>query len=944
MHYTLIPLKTTRMEKFTYLGNAEPEAIENLYKQYLSDPANVSSDWQNFFRGFEFSQTHYPDSDHLSEKESRLFRNEFKVIDLINAYRQRGHLFTKTNPVRTRRQYRPTLDHQNFGLSDEDLDHEFQAGNEIGIGKASLRKIIEHLQKTYCQSVGAEYMFIRTPEIVEWLKSRMESCQNTPDFDTDTKKQILKKLSEAVGFEHFIRKRFPGQKRFSLEGGETLIPALDVVIELGAESGIREFIIGMAHRGRLNVLGNILHKPYHKIFSEFEGMAYADETLLGDVKYHLGCTLETQTAKGKTINVNIAPNPSHLEAVNPIVEGIARAKADQKYNRDYLKVAPILIHGDASIAGQGVVYEVIQMSQLPAYKTGGTIHLVINNQLGFTTNYLDGRSSTYCTDVAKTIQSPVFHVNGDDVEALVYTIKLAMEFRQKFQRDIFIDLLCYRKYGHNESDEPRFTQPLLYKIIEKHPDPATIYIEKLIGEGAISEDYARGLRDTFNEILDKELAESRKIEKGNIDPFLENTWKGFHKPDLLQIFNGTDTRKDKDTLLFLGKKITELPDEISFFRKTTRLMEERRKMLEDGKRLDWAMAELLAYASLVHEGVHVRFSGQDVARGTFSHRHAVLITEDTAEGYIPLNHISKDQGLFEIYNSLLSEYGVLGFEYGYSMASPQSLVIWEAQFGDFINGAQIVIDQFISSAEEKWRVMNGLVMLLPHGFEGQGPEHSSARMERFLALCAENNMQVANCTTPANFYHILRRQVRRNFRKPLIILTPKSLLRHPQCVSTLDELANGRFREVIDDNQTDPEKTDRVVLCSGKIYYELIEHRKEKEHFNTAIIRLEQLYPLPEKEIRELKKKYSRAQRWLWVQEEPKNMGAWYFIRDFLDFLNPGVIARPPSGSPASGSSKFHTIQQNKIVEKAFEDCNCENVCRECKQLCISHLNQFNTM
>ncbi len=932
------------MEKFSYLGNADPQAIESLYKQYISDPQSVSPDWQNFFRGFEFSQTHYPDSNHISEKESRLFRNEFKVIDLINAYRQRGHLFTKTNPVRTRRQYRPTLDHQNFGLSDEDLKHEFQAGNEIGIGKASLKKIIEHLQQTYCQSVGVEYRYIRTPEIVEWLKTKMESSRNTPDFNADTKKQILKKLTEAVGFEHFIRKRFPGQKRFSLEGGETLIPALDAVIELGAESGIKEFIIGMAHRGRLNVLANILHKAYNKIFSEFEGMAYEDETLLGDVKYHLGCTLETETTQGKKINVNISPNPSHLEAVNPVVEGISRAKADQKYNRDLLQVAPILIHGDASIAAQGIVYEVVQMSQLPAYKTGGTIHLVINNQLGFTTNYLDGRSSTYCTDVAKTIQSPVFHVNGDDVEAVVYTIKLAMQFRQKFQRDVFIDLLSYRKYGHNESDEPRFTQPILYKIIEKHPDPATLYIEKLIQEGVISHDYARGLRDTFNEILDKELAKARKIEKGNIDPFLENTWKGFLKPDALEIHNGADTRMDKETLLFLGRKITELPGDKTFYRKTIRLMEGRRKMIEEGSKLDWAMGELLAYASLVHEGTHVRISGQDVVRGTFSHRHAVLLTEDTAEGYSPLNHISEDQSPFEIYNSLLSEYGVVGFEYGYAMASPQSLVIWEAQFGDFVNGAQIIIDQFISSAEDKWRVMNGLVMLLPHGFEGQGPEHSSARMERFLSSCAENNMQIVNCTTPANFYHVLRRQMKRHYRKPLVIFSPKSLLRHPKCTSTLDELARGSFQPVIDDKDARPEQIDRVVICSGKVFYELKEHQEGKEYSSTAIIRLEQLYPVPEKELKKLKEKYKKATRWLWVQEEPKNMGAWYFIQDFLDFLNPGVIARPPSGSPASGSSKFHTIQQNKIIEKAFEDCNCENVCRECKQLCISHLNQFNTM
>jgi 2-oxoglutarate dehydrogenase E1 component len=930
------------MEKFSYLGNADPQSIESLYQAYLKEPQSLGSDWQNFFRGFDFANTQYPDSGNLTEKETRVFRNEFNVIDLINAYRERGHLFTKTNPVRVRRKYTPTLDHQNFGLTDEDLDHTFQAGNEIGIGKATLRKIIEHLQATYCQSVGAEFMFMRSPEIVEWLKNKMETTRNSPSFDKNSKHQILKKLTQAVGFEHFVRKRFPGQKRFSLEGCETLIPALDSVIELGANMGIREYVIGMAHRGRLNVLANILKKPYCKIFSEFGGMAYADEALLGDVKYHLGCTLEKQTISGHTINLSISPNPSHLEAVNPVVEGIARAKADFKFGRDYQMVAPILIHGDASIAGQGVVYEVIQMSQLKGYKTGGTIHLVINNQLGFTTNYLDARSSTYCTDVAKTIQSPIFHVNGDDVEAVVYTIGLAMQFRQKFQRDVFIDLLSYRKFGHNESDEPRFTQPVLYKIIETHPDPATIYIKKLIEEGSITEEEAEEMRNSFDQLLDEELIESKKIQKGEIDPFLGKTWEGFAKPNKAQIFNEVDTKTSIDTLRFLGEKISTLPQNLSFFRKTSRLMQERMKMVQDGTRLDWAMAELLAYASLLNEGTHVRFSGQDVERGTFSHRHAVLIEEDTAMGYIPLNNISDKQATFEIYNSLLSEYGVLGFEYGYAMASPNSLVLWEAQFGDFMNGAQIIIDQFISSAEEKWRIMNGLVMLLPHGFEGQGPEHSSARMERFLSSCAENNIQLANCTTPANFYHLLRRQMKRNFRKPLVVFTPKSLLRHPECTSTLEEMANGEFQTVIDDADADPFNVQRVVMCSGKIFYELQEHKKKHNHFHTAIIRIEQLYPFPGKKLEDLQMKYSNAQRWLWVQEEPKNMGAWYFFREYMDFLQPGFISRPASGSPASGSSKFHQIQQNKIVEKAFEDCTCENVCRECKQLCISHLNQFN--
>ncbi len=926
------------MDQLSYLGSLDSSSLEKLYQDYLEDPSGVELGWRRFFEGFEFARTHYPASDAPSEEENIRFRNEFNVIDLINAYRERGHLFTKTNPVRTRRTYTPTLDPLNFGLSETLFETTFQAGNELGIGKTRLRNIIEHLQDTYCQSIGVEFMYIRSPEIVEWLKHRMESVKNTPAFDTSKKRQILEKLIKAVGFEHFVRKRFPGQKRFSLEGCETLIPALDAAIEKGADAGIREYVIGMAHRGRLNVLGNILNKPYRKIFSEFDGKEYAEETLLGDVKYHLGCTLDTTTRTGNNIKLSIAPNPSHLEAVNPVVEGIARSKIDLRYQGDNKKVAPILIHGDASIAAQGVVYEVLQMSQLDGYSTGGTIHLVINNQLGFTTNYLDGRSSTYCTDVAKTIQAPIFHVNGDDVEAVVYTIELAMDFRQRFGRDVFIDLLSYRKYGHNESDEPRFTQPILYKIIEKHPDPATIYTEKLLKENATTRDEVTAIETEFNQSLEKELEDARKIEKGDIDPFLAVTWEGLKKADLDDIFTETDTGLDFHILRQLGKNITFLPQDTAFFRKTVRMMQERSKMIIETETIDWAMGETLAYATLLHEGFPVRISGQDVERGTFSHRHAVLKVEDSEEEYIPLNNVSEQQAPFEIYNSPLSEYGVLGFDYGYAMASPNNLVIWEAQFGDFGNGAQIIIDQFIASAEEKWKVINGLVLYLPHGYEGQGPEHSSARMERFLSLCAENNIQIANITTPANLFHLLRRQMKRPFRKPLIIFTPKSLLRHPECVSTLHDLAAGRFQAVIDDHEAPGKTTERVILCSGKIYFDLLEEKRLKGIANTAIVRLEQLYPISERELAAIKAKYVNAGRWLWVQEEPQNMGAWKHILLNLKGLNLSVIARPPSGSPASGSSKFHQLQQKKIVEKAFEECNCTNVCKECKQLCISNM------
>lgn len=926
------------MDKFSYLGHADADAIEDLYRQYQRDPDQIPSDWKRFFEGFEFARARFPDEGETDGADKRDLRNEFNVIDLINAYRERGHLFTKTNPVRVRRKYHPTLDHQNFGLSDADLPALFQAGNEVGIGRNSLENIVAHLRETYCQSIGVEFMYIRSPEIVEWLKNRMESTRNRPEFPPDKKLQILNKLIEGVGFEHFVRKRFPGQKRFSLEGCETLIPALDAVIEKGAGLGIREYVIGMAHRGRLNVLANILKKPYHKIFSEFEGKQYVEETLLGDVKYHLGCTLETETTGGESIKLSIAPNPSHLEAVDPVVEGIARAKTELRHDGDYQRVAPILIHGDASVAGQGIVYEVLQMSQLEGFKTGGTIHLVINNQLGFTTNYLDARSSTYCTDVAKTIQSPIFHVNGDDVEAVVFTIELAMEFRQKFRRDVFIDLLSYRKYGHNESDEPRFTQPILYKIIENHPDPATIYIEKLLQQGHAEKDDIVRTRSAFDEKLEQELMLAREIEKGDIDPFLEVIWKDYRRVNGADMEVPVDTGMDQKDLIELGRKVTELPNNKDFFRKTVRMMEERRKMVCETGLVDWAMGETLAYASLLNEGIPVRFSGQDVERGTFSHRHAVLKMEDSEEEYIPLANLGPDQAAFRIYNSLLSEYGVLGFEYGYAMASPETLVIWEAQFGDFNNGAQIIIDQFISSAEEKWKVMNGLVLFLPHGFEGQGPEHSSARMERFLSLCAESNMQVANCSTPANLFHLLRRQMKRPFRKPLVVFTPKSLLRHPRCVSSLEELSRGQFHEVIDDPDANPETVERVLLCSGKLYYELLEHKAQKGFDRTAIVRLEQLFPLPVKALRALKEKYRNAGRWIWAQEEPNNMGAWPFLKMHLEDMRLGVIARPPSASPASGSSKFHTIQQNKIIEKSFEECDCENVCRECKQLCISHL------
>ena len=922
----------------SYLGSLDPAKLEELYAQYRTHPDSIDYTWRKFFEGFDFARQNYQEPPTSIGTDGNRISREFRVIELINAYRERGHFFTKTNPVRSRRKYFPTIDIENFGLDKSDLNTVFEAGTEIGLGPTALSTICEFMQQTYCQSIGVEYMYIRSPEIVAWLRTKMEKGRNTPVFEAEKKLSVFKMLTRAVGFEQFLRKRFPGQKRFSLEGSEALIPALDSLVETGAQYGLKEIVIGMAHRGRLNVLGNIMKKPFHRIFSEFEGKEYDDDTLLGDVKYHMGCSTEKHALNGEKVLLHLVPNPSHLEAVDPVVEGIARAKADQNYAGNLQAVLPVLIHGDAAVAGQGIVYEVIQMSQLPGYKTGGTIHLIINNQLGFTTNYLDARSGIYCTDVAKTVQSPIFHVNADDAEAVVYVMELAMEFRQKFGRDVFIDLLGYRRHGHNESDEPRFTQPILYKIIENHPDAASIYLQKLIAENFIDASIARSIASEYESMLDRELTEAASLQKGIIDPFLDDVWADFIKPSYEQLFALTDTRVNTETLRDLGRKTATLPVDKPFFRKTRKLFDDRLQMIASGAGIDWATAETLAYATLLDEGKSVRISGQDVERGTFSHRHAVLKMEHTEEEYIPLNSIGNPDASFEIYNSLLSEYGVMGFEYGYAMASPSSLVIWEAQFGDFHNGAQIIVDNFIATAEEKWKINNGLVLYLPHGFEGQGPEHSSARIERFLSLCAGNNMQIVNCTTPANFFHLLRQQMHRRFRKPLVVFTPKSLLRHPKCVSDISQLSSGHFNEVIDDIEADAEQINRVLLCSGKVYYDLLEEKQTKGYTQTAIIRLEQLYPLPLQKLQLLVKKYRHAQKFIWVQEEPQNMGAWPFLAFNLPELKLSVISRPPSGSPASGSSKFHQMQQRKIAQKAFEECDCPDVCRDCRQLCISNL------
>jgi 2-oxoglutarate dehydrogenase E1 component len=909
------------MDRLNYINSANAAFIDSLYEEYKQNPESVDFGWQKFFEGFDFGRG--SDAPAVSAETPDHFLKEIKVLNLIDGYRNRGHLFTDTNPVRERRKYFPGKELDTFGLTDADLDTVFNAGVEIGLGPAKLRDIVQMVEDTYCGTIGAEYKYIRNPIKVNWFQERMESIRNKPQFSAEEKKLMLNKLNQAVVFENFLGTKFLGQKRFSLEGAEALIPALDSVIQKGAELGIQEFIIGMAHRGRLNVLANIMEKTYKEIFAEFEGKNYdMDSHFGGDVKYHLGYSTDVDTKSGNKVHLSLCPNPSHLETVDPIVEGLTRSKIDFKYNGDHAKIAPILIHGDASIAGQGIVYEVLQMEKLDGYRTGGTIHLVINNQIGFTTNYKDARSSTYCTDIAKTVLSPVFHVNGDDVEALAYVINLAMEYRQLFHDDVFIDILCYRRYGHNEADEPKFTQPLLYKAIDSHPNPREIYLEKLLAEGSIKEDEAKAMDRSFRDLLQSQLDEAKAEDrfKDSLAMFA-GAWNGLHLASEKEFDAPSKTAVSEDELLAIGKNLTQLPKDKVFFKKIEKLFDDRAKMVNDTQTFDWAMGELLAYGTLLKEGHRVRLSGEDVKRGTFSHRHAVVTLNDSEEEYTPLDTIDT-KAKFHIYNSLLSEYGVLGFEYGYALANPHALTIWEAQFGDFFNGAQIIVDQYIASAETKWQRGNGLVMLLPHGYEGQGPEHSSARIERFLELCADNNIQLANCTTPANFFHVLRRQLKREFRKPLVVFTPKSLLRNPKCVSPLADFTNGAFQELIDDNSADAKKVTRVLLCSGKIYYDLLEKQQTDKRGDVAIVRLEQLYPTPIDQIAKIKAKYAKASEFIWVQEEPENMGAWpYLCRKFRtdEIIKLDVISRVESASTATGYSKQHTAQQLQIIGKAFE-------------------------
>jgi len=907
------------------LNAAHSGFIAELYDQYLGNPDAVEPSWRSFFQGYDFASEKYSrteDGETTAFEVPDSVRKEFKVIDLINGYRTRGHLFTKTNPVRARRQYTPTLEIENFGLSENDLDTVFDAGGIIGSGKNTLRNIIKHLKTIYCQSIGVEYMYIRNPEEIKWLQKQLNRNSNQPSYSVDSKKYILKKLNQAVTFESFLQTKYVGQKRFSLEGGETLIPAMSSVIRNAAEIyDVDEFVLGMAHRGRLNTLTNIFRKPIRDVFSEFEGKDFEDESIDGDVKYHLGLTTTKILKNNKELKMNLVPNPSHLETVGPIVEGIARAKIDKIYKGNNSKLLPIIVHGDAAISGQGLVYEVTQMSKLPGYSTGGTIHIVVNNQIGFTTNYLDGRSSTYCTDVAKVTLSPVMHVNADDVEAVVHAIEMALDFRMKFKRDIFIDLLGYRKYGHNEGDEPRFTQPNLYKAISKHSNPRDIYAQKLIAEGIIDNEYLNNEISEFKDLLEEEYQISKKVEKSKVREFMQDTWQDFTRRKVEDMMISEDTSYEKIKLEGIAKVVSTVPDGVKFLRKAERILRDRNKMVFETDKIDWGMGETLAYGSLLQEGFDVRISGQDVERGTFSHRHAILKDEISEERINLLNTLSDDQGKMEVYNSLLSEYGVLGFDYGYAMANPNTLTIWEAQFGDFSNGAQIIFDQYLSAAEDKWKLQNGIVVLLPHGYEGQGSEHSSARMERFLQLCAIDNMIVADCTTPANFYHLLRRQMKRDYRKALIVFTPKSLLRHPIAVSSLDEFALEKFQEVIDDT-IQPENVKKLVFCTGKFYYDLLVERSTLERNDVALVRIEQLFPLQLQKLQEVINNYPNVEKYVWAQEEPENMGAWSYMLQRFRLVNLEVASQPFYAVPAAGSSARFKRRHQRIIDNVFETTN----------------------
>ena len=914
------------MQKFNYLKISNADYIEALFQKYQQNPDSIDPTWRYFFEGFEFADStgkQEPLSNGPATSET--FQQETKVIALIQAYREKGHLIAQTNPLQTAPQTHPDLDLIRFGLNQSDLDKTFVAGQSLGIGPQKLSAIIQKLKEIYCGTIGIELAQIQNANERQWLQNKLESQTPAKNFEPSTKKFILERITKSETFEKFIHTRYVAQKRFSIEGGESTIVALDCMIETGAELGVTDVVMGMAHRGRLNVLTHIMGKSPEYIFTEFEGLfKYNPEVGEGDVKYHMGYSADFTTRLNKKVHLSIASNPSHLEFINPVVLGIARAKQTFLNDTNRSKVLPILIHGDAAFAGQGVCYESLNLSQLEGYSTGGTLHIVINNQVGFTANPRDCRSTLYSTDLAKMLDAPIFHINGDDPEAVWYISKIISEYRALFKKDAFIDLVCYRKHGHNEGDEPSFTQPLLYKKIKTHPTVREVYAQRLIQQQVVSEQNAQQLVDQCNGIYSEAQAKTKSQAPQPHVSVFEGRWKGLKKAVDADLFKTVTTAVPEIVLKDIASKINQVPSDFHLHSKLERFFQMRQKAVMDGHGIDWGNAETLAYASLLIEGHSVRLSGQDAKRGTFTHRHAALFDFETEKQYIPMNYIKEGQAKLEVYSSHLSETGVMGFEYGYSLADPLSLVIWEAQFGDFANGAQVIIDQFISSSESKWQRMNGLVLLLPHGFEGQGPEHSSARLERFLQLCGRANMSVCNFTTPAQIFHALRRQLKRDFRKPLVVMSPKSLLRHPEAISSLQELTHGIFNEALDDalfkTPEEASSVKKLLLCSGKIYYDLNAYRTQAQKKDVAIIRIEQLYPWPAMRLLEILKRYPQAKEICWVQEEPKNMGAWTHVQGMWDRSSAPLhyIGRGIGASPAVGYLKVHEAEQKALIEKAF--------------------------
>jgi 2-oxoglutarate dehydrogenase E1 component len=969
-------------QKTSFLSGTNSSYIEKLYAKYVENPASIPDSWRQFFEGLgdqkdniienqgpswapsnikyisngdlDVYEKYLPKNlngnsikEKIVEKNRTLSSDEkfdverstidsVRAIMMIRAYRIRGHLIADLDPLQLQeKHHHPELNPETYGFKKEDRNRKIFLDKFLGLEYATVNEILEILLKTYCSKIGIEFMHMSDPEEKKWIQERIEGKGKEANFTSEGKKAIFKKLVEAEGFENYCHTKFVGTKRFGLDGCESLIPALEQIIKVGGGLGVKEVKIGMPHRGRLNILANVIQKPFKKIFKEFSGDPGPDTAgVSGDVKYHLGASAD-RDFNGNNVHVSLTANPSHLEAVNPVVLGQTRAKQFFHNDPQRVKVVPILLHGDAAFAGQGIVAECFAMSGLKGHNTGGTIHIIVNNQIGFTTSPSFARSSPYPSEVAKMVQAPIFHVNGDDAESVVYCARIATEYRQKFKRDVVIDIICYRRFGHNEGDEPSFTQPLMYKKIRAQATTLTIYGNQLIQEGVLRKEEFQNEKDNFKKFLDTEFETSKNYIPNQIDWFT-GSWSKF----TTEI--GSDRRGvtgvDLDLIHKAGEKICNLPANLNSHSTIKRLFEAKKKMFETGKGFDWATAESLAFGTLLLEGYPVRFVGQDSSRGTFSQRHAGVLDQDTGEKYYPLKNLSSNQGQFEIIDSFLSEFGVLGFEYGYSISSPETLVLWEAQFGDFANGAQIIIDQFITSGEKKWTRASGLVMLLPHGYEGQGPEHSSARIERYLQSCAQENLQVVNCTTPANYFHLLRRQIHRTFRKPLIVFSPKSLLRHKKCVSEIEDfLPENSFHRILPDHADFPEYNliklakdediKRVVLCSGKVYFDISEKRETIRNPKVQLLRIEQLYPFPVKKLASFLKRFKNADEFIWCQEEPENMGAWSFVEKYINWTLDSVgakskkvqyVGRKPSASTATGYLKKHVQQQDEIISKVL--------------------------